>query len=188
MEGIQPVVIDLTDRLENPGDSFSLTGRVDIDAYTTGEKSFSLSDGVSYDVVLTNAGDGILVTGLVRAAAEGACDRCLEPARFDIAGEIEEYYLFEEPEDAEEFEDGFELVTPERTVDLSGAIWDAMVMDTPFVVLCRPDCAGLCPTCGANLNDGPCGCAEAAEQAWVDSDDNPFAALRNLKLEDRDEA
>ena len=184
MDAMKPVVVDLADRLENPGESFSLNGHLDIPGYTTGEKEFSLPGGVSYDVVLTNAGEGILVTGLVRAAVDGQCDRCLDPAHFDIAGEIEEYYLFHEPEDAEAYEDGFELVGPERTVDLSGAIWDAMVMDTPFVVLCRPDCAGLCPTCGANLNDGPCGCEEKAEQAWIDSDENPFAALKNLKFDE----
>lgn len=183
MDTLQPIVVELAEQLENPGDSLPINGHVDLTSYSTGEKEFTLPEGLSYDVVLTNAGDGILVTGIVRARAEGQCDRCLDPAQFDIAGEIEEYYLFHEPEDADAYEDGFELVGPERTVDLSGAIWDAMVMDTPFVVLCRPDCAGLCPTCGANLNEGPCGCTEAAEQAWVDSDENPFAALKGLKLD-----
>ena len=184
MAFIDPIVIELEGRLEAPGESIPVSGTVDIPSYEVGDKEFALDGGISYDVVLTNAGDGILVSGLVRAHAVGECDRCLDPAHFDIAGEIEEYYLFHEPEDAEAYEDGFELVGPERTVDLSGAIWDAMVMDTPFVVLCRPDCAGLCPTCGANLNDGPCGCEEKAEQAWIDSDENPFAALKNLKFDE----
>lgn len=182
MDVIEPVVVDLSDALENPGDSLPVTGRVDLEGYSSGDKAFTLEDGISYDVVLTHAGDGVLVTGIVRAHAVGSCDRCLDAASFDIAGEIEEYFLFEEPEDPDEFEDGFELVGPERTIDLSGAISDAVVMDTPFVLLCRPDCAGLCPQCGANLNDGDCGCAAAAEQAWVESDENPFAALKNLNL------
>ena len=55
-------------------------------------------------------------------------------------------------------------------------------METPFVVLCRPDCAGLCPVCGANLNRETCDCAERAEEERVMSDANPFAALKNLKL------
>ena len=148
-----------------------------------GEKELTLPEGASYDVVFTNAGDGILVTGIVRASVTGECDRCLEPAAFEVAGEIEEYYLFEEPEDPESYEDGFELIGPDRVIDLGDAISDAVVMDTPFVVLCQPDCKGLCPTCGANLNEGDCGCAEAAEQAWVDSDENPFAALKGLKLD-----
>lgn len=182
MDVIEPVVVDLSDALENPGDSLPVTGRVDLEGYSSGDKAFTLEDGISYDVVLTHAGDGVLVTGIVRAHAVGSCDRCLDAASFDIAGEIEEYFLFEEPEDPDEFEDGFELVGPERTIDLSGAISDAVVMDTPFVLLCRPDCAGLCPQCGANLNDGDCGCAAAAEQAWVESDENPFSALKNLNL------
>lgn len=178
------VVVDLSDRLENPGESMPVAGKLDVDGYSVGDKHLQLADGIQYDVVLTNAGDGILVTGIVRAHATGECDRCLEPASFDVAGEIEEYYLFEAPEDEEAYEDGFELVGEDRQIDLSGAINDAVVMDTPFVVLCQPDCLGICPTCGANLNQGDCGCADKAEQDWVDSDENPFAALKNLKLDD----
>ena len=133
------VIVDLTGQLENPGESMSVSGKLEVDGYSVGDKQLQLSDGIQYDVVLTNAGDGILVTGMVRAHATGECDRCLEPASFNVAGDIEEYYLFEEPEDEEAYEDGFELVGEDRQVDLSGAINDAVVMDTPFVVLCRPD-------------------------------------------------
>ena len=85
-------------------------------------------------MMLTNTGDGVLATGIVRAHVTGECDRCLDVAHFEVAGEIEEYYLFEEPEDPESYEDGFELVSEDRTIDLSDAIADAVVMDTPFVV------------------------------------------------------
>lgn len=183
MSCLGSVAVDLSDRLENPGESYQLSGHIDVDGYAVGEKGLTLPEGASYDVVFTNAGDGILVTGIVRASVTGECDRCLEPAAFEVAGEIEEYYLFEEPEDPESYEDGFELIGPDRVIDLGDAISDAVVMDTPFVVLCQPDCKGLCPTCGANLNEGDCGCAEAAEQAWVDSEENPFAALKGLKLD-----
>ena len=183
MSCLGSVAVDLSDRLENPGESYQLSGHIDGDGYAVGEKELTLPEGASYDVVFTNAGDGILVTGIVRASVTGECDRCLEPAAFEVAGEIEEYYLFEEPEDPESYEDGFELIGPDRVIDLGDAISDAVVMDTPFVVLCQPDCKGLCPTCGANLNEGDCGCAEAAEQAWVDSEENPFAALKGLKLD-----
>ena len=184
MSCLGSVTVDLSDKLENPGESLPVSGHIDVDAYTVGDKELALPHGANYDVVLTNAGDGILVTGIVRADVTGECDRCLETAAFEVSGEIEEYYLFEEPEDPEEYEDGFELVSPDRVIDLGEAISDAVVMDTPFVVLCRPDCEGLCPTCGANLNYGDCGCAKQSEQAWVDSDENPFAALKALKFDD----
>lgn len=186
MSCLGSVTVDLADKLENPGESLQLAGHIDVDSYTVGEKELTLPHGAGYDVVLTNAGDGILVTGIVRADVSGECDRCLETASFEVSGEIEEYYLFEEPDDPEAFEDGFELVGPDRVIDLGEAISDAVVMDTPFVVLCRPDCQGLCPTCGANLNEGDCGCAAHAEEAWAESDENPFAALKALKFDDPD--
>ena len=112
------VTVDLSEQLEFPGDSYPLTGKVDVAAYTVGEKEYQLQDGIDYDVVFTNAGTGVLLTGMVRAHATGECDRCLEPASFDIAGEIEEFYLFNEPEDPEAYEDGYELLGEDRIVDL----------------------------------------------------------------------
>ena len=112
------VTVDLSEQLEFPGDSYPLTGKVDVAAFTVGEKEYQLQDGIAYDVVFTNAGTGVLLSGMVRAHATGECDRCLEPASFDIAGEIEEFYLFEEPEDPEAYEDGYELLGEDRIVDL----------------------------------------------------------------------
>ena len=184
MSAFEPLPIDLSDKLENPGDSYPVSGKLDADGYTVGEKDFQLPQGASYDVVFTNTGDGILLTGIVRADVSGECDRCLDPASFEVAGEIEEYYLFAEPEDPEAYEDGFELIGEDRVIDLSAPIHDALVMDTPFVVLCSPDCKGLCPSCGCNLNHETCDCASEAQEAWAESAENPFAALKNLKLDE----
>ncbi len=178
------VPIALADHLENPGDSHSVSGHIDAAGYSVGEKEFSLEGGVDFEVVLTHAGDGVLVTGLVRAMATGLCDSCLDPAQLEIAGEIQEYYLFDEPDDPDEYEDGFEVVGSERVIDLAEPIADAVVMDTPFVVLCKPDCAGLCLACGCNLNHEQCDCANKAEEERVGQPDNPFAVLKNLRLDE----
>ena len=77
------VTVDLSEQLEFPGDSYPLTGKVDVATYTVGEKEYQLQDGIDYDVVFTNAGTGVLLTGMVRAHATGECDRCLEPASFE---------------------------------------------------------------------------------------------------------
>ena len=179
-----PVVVALADHLEHPGDSYPVSGKVDAASYTVGDKEFALEDGIDYDVVLTHAGDGVLVSGIVRARATGTCDMCLDPAHLDIAGEIQEYYLFDEPDDPEAYEDGFEVIGPEREIDLAEPIADAVVTDTPFVVLCKPDCKWLCPTCGANLNYEQCDCAQRAAEEDAVGADNPFAVLKNLKLDD----
>lgn len=177
-----PLLVAVDDRLANAGDTYAVQGHLDEAGYTLGDRELELPRGVDYDLVLTNTGEGILTTGLVRAQVRGACDRCLETAEFDIAAEVDEYYLFEEPEDMGEDEDeaDFSLVSPDRTVDLGVALLTALVMETPFVVLCRDDCKGLCPTCGANLNEEDCG--HAAEREAARAAESPFAALKNLDL------
>ena len=69
-------------------------------------------------------------------------------------------------------------------IDLTEALFSTLLFETPYVVLCKPDCKGLCPHCGANLNEGDCGCAERVEQERALSPDNPFAVLSQLKFDD----
>lgn len=68
------VTVDLSEQLEFPGDSYPLTGKVDVATYMVGEKEYQLQDGIDYDVVFTNAGTGVLLTGMVRAHATGECE------------------------------------------------------------------------------------------------------------------
>ena len=183
---MEPLPFAIDDRLSGAGDTLPLAGHLDETGYELGDHEFSLPGGIDYDLVLTNAGEGILATGLVRARVVGTCDRCLEPAEFDVAGEVDGYYLFEEPERLAEDEDeaDYELVSPDNTIDLSGALISALVMETPFVVLCREDCRGLCPVCGANLNEEDCGHAAQleAQREAERLEASPFAALAGLDL------
>ena len=183
---MEPLILSLDERLGAAGDTLPLAGHLDLPGYELGDHEFSLPEGLDYDLVLTNAGEGILATGLVRAHAVGTCDRCLERADLDLSGEVDGYYLFEEPERLAEDEDDadYELVSPDRTIDLSGALVSALVMETPFVVLCREDCRGLCPVCGANLNEGDCGHAAQleAEREAERLASSPFSALAGLDL------
>lgn len=180
----------LDERLANPGDTIGVEGHLDDDAYSLGDHDFTLPEGIDYDLALTNAGEGILVTGILRTHVVGTCDRCLERAEFDVAGEVDEYYLFEEPDEAyiadDEDEVDFSLVRADHTIDLTDALSSALIMETPYVVLCREDCLGLCPVCGANLNEEDCGHAAQIERQREEDRlaASPFAALRDLRLDE----
>lgn len=186
---MEPVIITLDDRLANVGDTLMLNGRVEQGCFVVGDREFGLPQGMDYDIALTNAGEGILATGILRATVQATCDRCLDDTTFDLAGEVDEYYLFHEPdpgvleEDEEEGPD-FSLVGEDSTIDLTDALTSAFVMEVPYVVLCREDCAGLCPVCGENLNRVDCGHArQLEEQAEEDRIANsPFAVLKDLDL------
>ena len=181
---MQPVIFALDARLGEAGDTLPLKGHLDETSYSLGEREFSLPSGIDYDLVLTNAGEGILATGILTTHVVGTCDRCLSPAEFDVSGEVDEYYLFEEPEETGDDDDDeldFSLVSADNTIDLSDALLSALVMETPFVVLCRPDCKGLCPVCGANLNEEDCGHAAQIEEDRLKA--SPFAVLASLDLD-----
>lgn len=184
------VIVRLDDRLSNVGDTLSYAGHIDMRAFELSDRTLTLPSGIDYDLMLTNAGEGILATGIVRAQVSSSCDRCLEDASFDVAGEVDEYYLFHEPDEGvleEDEEEGpdYSLVGPNSTIDLRDALSSAFVMEIPYVILCREDCKGLCPVCGENLNHVDCGhMAQLEAQAAQDRlNKSPFAALKDLKLD-----
>ena len=185
---VEPLLFAIDERIDEAGETLPLVGHLDVEGYELGDHSFELPSGLDYDLVLTNTGEGILATGLLRAHVVGTCDRCLERAEFDVTGEVDGYYLFEEPEHLAEDEDeaDYELVSPDNTIDLSGALVSALVMETPFVVLCREDCLGLCPVCGANLNEEDCGHVEQLERERERErlESSPFSALAGLDFGD----
>jgi len=186
---MDPIIVAIDDRLAEAGQTLPVAGHLAWGGYSLGGRDLVLPQGADYDMMLTNAGEGILATGILRAHVEAACDRCLEQADFDITAEVDEYYLFEEPvgdegeadEDAEEDVD-YLLVGDDSTIDLAPALHAALLMETPFIILCKSDCKGLCPHCGANLNEGDCGCA--AKAAEEDLAASPFAVLKDVDFGD----
>ena len=186
----------LDDRLADAGSILVVQGHIDESGYFLGGHDFRLPNGLDYDLVLTNAGKGILVTGLVTGRVLGTCDRCLEEAVLDLTGEVEEYYLFKAQEatadggDAlgDDDEMDFSWVGEDHTIDLTDAISSALLMETPYVVLCREDCKGLCSVCGENLNQVDCGHGAQIERRREEERmaSGPFSALRKLRLEDAD--
>jgi uncharacterized protein len=111
------------------------------------------------DVVLESVLGGVSVTGTVSAKWAGLCRRCLEPASGMLRLSVRELYT--EEGDGEET---YPLVHDE--VDLKPLVRDAVLLELPQAPLCRPDCAGLCPTCGANRNEESCGCAPPPDPRW----------------------
>lgn len=112
---------------------------------------------VDLDLRLEAVMEGVLVTGSATAALEGECARCLEPLEDEVTVDFQQLYLYDDPELDEP--DGDEELGVGRLegdlVDLEPQLRDAVVLALPFQPLCRDDCPGLCPDCGARLADDP---------------------------------
>ena len=103
----------------------------------------------------------------------GPCVRCLEPARAPLEIDTSEFVANDRRPDGLFDEDFDSAYVDDLTLDL--ALWarDAIAEAVPATLLCREDCAGLCPVCGTDLNTGSCDCA-------VDTTDSRWDALRAL--------
>ncbi len=118
------------------------------------------------------------------------CARCLKPVEFEISDNLDYLYFASaknpdsNSETISEFDDaGFFPVEVEffgRTLDVMPQIQESIYTLLPFRILCRDDCKGLCPECGADLNEGNCDCKRENADFVRDS---RFAVLKDLRLE-----
>lgn len=110
---------------------------------------------------LSGAGAGrFYFSGEFHGTAAGECRRCLAPVEFVVQGDSHLIFADADDENADE-PDVYPLSDAGTTLDLRPAIREQWLLDTSVLPLCRPDCKGLCATCGAELNNGPCGCVHA---------------------------
>jgi len=124
---------------------------------------------ITVSVTLERVSEGIVVRGTVTAVWEAACSRCLVPVHGELAVGVGELYE-RSPLEGETY-----LLSDDDVVDLEPLIRDALALELPAVPLCRPDCKGLCATCGTDHNLAECACAESEP-------DPRWAALRSLDL------
>jgi uncharacterized protein len=107
---------------------------------------------------------GFLLTATTSYQQTLGCQRCLEPLAQPVEEEMQLLFLPgaaapASPEHALEAEElGVVEVPEDGEVELRPLLLEQIQLNVPMKPLCRADCAGLCPTCGANLNEGPCGC------------------------------
>jgi uncharacterized protein len=94
----------------------------------------------------------------------GECRRCLAPVRLPIAQPLG--LVFVREEDAADDEDSYQIPRRASTLDLSEAVREELLLAVPQYALCREDCRGLCPRCGADLNLGTCGCRPERDPRW----------------------
>ena len=130
---------------------------------------------VRLDVELARSGDQLQIRGGVRVAVRQRCVRCLEPVDSEVQGALS--VVARRPDPGESTEDPPEgmLYHDSESFDLGGEVRELILIEVPAYPLCRPDCAGLCPRCGADRNAGLCPCRETVPG------DPRLAALRALR-------
>jgi len=123
------------------------------DDFSEGE---SFIGKIEVDGKVINDGSSLKITGKIYCRKKFICDRCLEDAQEN------QVHGFDEEIDETEIVDGL--------FDISELIRDTLLAAQPIQNLCKPNCKGLCPNCGKNLNNDECDC----EKSSIDPRLSPF--------------
>ena len=173
----QKAVITLPARNDNES-------RIESDfAFPAGELTFEgqefiFTDGFTAHVASQWLEESLLLAEItISAPLTASCARCLKAVNLEISDKLLYLYHSRGSESLDEFDDYMpvELEYFARILDVMPQIQESIYALLPTKVLCRPDCKGLCPNCGADLNEGTCSC--------VNEDVDPrLESLRNFVI------
>jgi len=123
---------------------------------------------LALDIRLESVTEGVLVTGTVTAPITGECGRCLDPISDELVVEVVELFAYpSSATDRTSEQDEIHRIEGDL-LDLEPVVRDEVVLGIDWAPLCRPDCAGLCPTCGQRLDDLPAGHAhDQLDPRWA---------------------
>jgi len=162
-------VVDVTPLRKQPGSVLraSRSGRLPGLALTAA--GVPTDQEIDVEASLAWASDDVVVTATVQAPWVGQCRRCLGETAGEVTTRVREVY-----EPASDGEETYPLRGSQ--VDLAPLVRDAVLLGLPPAPLCDEGCQGLCPVCGANRNEIPCGCETSPpDPRWAALD-----ALRDI--------
>jgi uncharacterized protein len=157
--------LDLRQLRIRSGEQFRDTRGVQLEPLTLGgQRYLPVPEEPDAEITATRTTSGLLFELRLDARLHGPCFRCLEDAALSLPLQAREYHATKPGESDE-------LVSPyvaDDRLDLSAWARDTLVLALPDKILCREDCAGLCPVCGKDLNAEPHGHQdEAADPRWA---------------------
>ena len=135
-----------------PGEEYRDEIELELEPFELGgQRYLPVPEKVPAELAISRASTGTVFELRFGIRLHGPCYRCLDDAVLDLPISAREYQATN-PGDAEELTTQY--VVDDR-LDLAAWARDATALALPDKILCRPDCAGLCPFCGLNLNDEP---------------------------------
>lgn len=138
-----------------------------------GEADVSQITPLTGQIALLRTNLGILVEGALEGVVNVECSRCLRPVTLPVSIGLEEEFkptvdVLRGTYLAVDEEDAALLIDEHHILDITEVLRQAILLEVPMQVLCRPDCAGFCQICGKDLNEGPCDCEPAeSDPRWA---------------------
>lgn len=127
---------------------------LDLEELEIKPEELAVEGSIKVEGIISNAGDVLLLQVSMSAKTKRFCGRCLKEFTAVTKAEVVEKFY---PASAENIEnDAF--VYDSDVIDITEPLREGLLLAEPMQALCKPDCRGLCPVCGHDLNDSDCGC------------------------------
>ncbi len=126
----------------------------------------SMAGPISLELNIEFTGRSYYADGVVSSTVLMQCSRCLKDFVLPISGQLSLNIV--ESEFLKEFSDADDVVpVVNDEADLTRPVYEALLIALPVAATCQPDCKGLCPTCGRDLNTEACQCVkETIDPRW----------------------
>jgi uncharacterized protein len=152
--------VNAAELLREPG--LRRTVAVEIPPLDVGALDDAVAGDLTVNIDLVSTVDDIGLTGTIEVPWNGNCRRCLRALAETLVVEVDERYA----EHSAEHDDAFPI--EHGQIDLAPMVREHVLLAVDDPRLCRPDCPGLCPVCGADLTTGPCQCDSAVvDERWA---------------------
>lgn len=136
----------------------------------------TLAEPLDVDLAAREVGEGVFVRGRLRTTVRLACRRCLSSVEQPVDDTVDLLYQALDPEDEEAEGEVYPLPARGDELDLRDAVREQLLLRAPRFALCREECRGLCPSCGADRNHEDCACAPPVASS-------PWEALKNVTFD-----
>ena len=149
------MLIDLTDIIKNENGKLIISEDFEMPEISFMGEKFEFSEPFKAEGTILNNSKALELNMTVKGKASVHCARCGKPLTVDISVPVTETLMREEESASEDDE---VILYSGKTVELDDVIVSNFLMNVPVKYLCKEDCKGLCPVCGADLNERECDC------------------------------
>ena len=157
---MNPLLVNVAELLRRPGSDKHLDTTVPAVELHLDEPRISPDAEVAVVATLESMSDGIVVHARIDVPWHDSCRRCLTELDHTAHADVRELYQV-----AVTADDAFPIVGEQ--LDLTEMVRASILLELPLAPLCRDDCAGICPSCGANRNEQACACSTAVtDDRW----------------------
>ncbi len=164
--------LDITSILKNNGGTISVQLEEALEDLETSLGTVSFTGPVSFTGSITNNNGMLKLTGRAKVIYSTVCDRCAGSIERELVVDIDEEII--EQEGTAEYTEDDRFTYSGNSLDLERILADCILTSVPMSHICREDCPGLCPVCGAEISEKGCNCGNH------DSTDSRFEVLKGF--------